>query len=99
MEAALIGYQRQLFVYFLLSVLSLSSLRGVRSCGGRLGLGSRLDLLGLFVISFLLLGPFLSKKKITIRDLYAVNRDFFVTIHDKNIANHDMNFSSYSLKN
>ena len=96
MEAALTGISGMMFVCFLLSVLCLPS---VRSCGGRHGLGSRLDLLGLFVISFLLLGPFLSKKKITIRDLYAVNRDFFVTIHDKNIANHDMNFSSYSLKN
>ena len=34
------------------SVLWLSSLRGVRSCGGRHGLGSRLGLLGLFVFSF-----------------------------------------------
>ena len=27
-------------------------------------------------------GPFLTKKIITIRDLFVVNRDFFVTIHD-----------------
>ena len=37
-------------------VLWLSSLRGVRSCGGRHGLGSRLGLLGLFVFSFLFVG-------------------------------------------
>ena len=31
------------------------SLRGIRGCGGRHGLGSRLGLLGLFVFRFLLL--------------------------------------------
>ena len=51
-EAALIGYQRQLFVYFLLSVLSLSRLRGVRSCGGRLGLGSHCSSLDCSLLAF-----------------------------------------------
>ena len=32
---------------------------------------------------FFLQGPFLTKRKITIRDIFVVNRDFFVTIHDK----------------
>ena len=39
---------------FLLSVVWVSGLRSVRSCGGRHGLVSRLGLLGLFVFSFLL---------------------------------------------
>ena len=56
MEAALTGISDVLFVYFLLSVLWLSSLRGVRSCGGRHGLGSRLGLRRPFVFGFLLLG-------------------------------------------
>ena len=56
MEAALTGISGMMFVYFLLSVVWLSSLRGVRSCSGRHGLGSRLGLLGLFVFSFLLPG-------------------------------------------
>ena len=56
MEAALTGISGMLFACFLLSVVWLFSLRGIRSCGGRLGLGSRLDLLGLFVFRFLLLG-------------------------------------------
>ena len=56
MEAALTGISGMLFVCFLLSVVWLSSLRGIRSCGGRHGLGSRLGLLGLFVFRFLLLG-------------------------------------------
>ena len=34
MEAVYTGITGMLFVYVLLSVLSLSSLRGVRSCGG-----------------------------------------------------------------
>ena len=57
MDAAVAGISGMLFVHFLLSVLwlSTSSLRGVRSCGGRHGLGSRLGLLGLLVFSFLLL--------------------------------------------
>ena len=55
-EAALTGISGMLFVCFLLSVLWLSSLRGIRSCGGRHGLGFRLGLLGLFVFRFLLLG-------------------------------------------
>ena len=55
MEAALTGISG-MFVCFLLSVVWLSSLRGIRSCGGRHGLGSRLGLLGLFVFKFLLLG-------------------------------------------
>jgi len=47
----------------------------------------------------LILGPFLTTKKVTIRDFFVVNRDFFfVAIHDKNITNHDMNFFSFSLK-
>ena len=41
-----------LFAYFLLPVVCLSSLRGVRSCGGRHGAGSRLGLLELFVVGF-----------------------------------------------
>ena len=53
MEAALTGISGMLFVCFLLSVVWLSSLRGIRSCGGRHGLGSRLGLLGLFVFRFL----------------------------------------------
>ena len=45
MEAAQTGITGMMFVYVLLSVLSLYSLRGVRSCGGHhMGrLGSRLD--------------------------------------------------------
>ena len=50
-EAALTGISGML-VCFLLSVVWLSSLRGIRSCGGRHGLGSRLGLLGLFVFRF-----------------------------------------------
>ena len=38
------------------SVFSLASLRGVRRCGGRHGLGSPVDLLGLIVFSFLFWG-------------------------------------------
>ena len=48
---ALAGISGMLFVRFMLSVLWLSSLRGVRSCGGRYGLGSRLGLLRLFVFT------------------------------------------------
>ena len=55
MEAALTGISGMLFVCFLLSVVWLSSLRGIRSCGGRHGLGSRLGLLWLLVFRFLLL--------------------------------------------
>ena len=40
----------------LFCVVWLSSRRGVRSCGGHRGLGSRLGLLGLFVFRFLLSG-------------------------------------------
>ena len=56
MEAALTGISGMLIVCFLLSVVWLSSLRGIRSCGGRHGLGSRLGLFGLSVFRFLLLG-------------------------------------------
>ena len=49
-------HQRHVVRMFLLSVVRLSSLRGIRSCGGRHGLGSLLGLLGLFVFRFLLLG-------------------------------------------
>ena len=35
MEAALTGISGMLFVCFLLSVVWMSSLRGIRSCGGR----------------------------------------------------------------
>ena len=49
MEAALTAISGRLLAYFLLSVPWVSSLRGVRSCGGRHGLGSRLVLLGVFV--------------------------------------------------
>ena len=52
MEAALTGISDMVFVCFLLSVVWLSSLRGIRSCGGRHGLSSRLGLLGLFVLDF-----------------------------------------------
>ena len=61
MGAALTGISGMLFVCFLLSVVWLSSLRGIRSCGGRHGLDSRLGLLGLFVYSFLLLQKRLNK--------------------------------------
>ena len=43
------GISAMLFVCFVLSVLWLSSLRGVRGYGCRHGLDSRLGLLGLFV--------------------------------------------------
>ena len=56
MEAALTGISGMWIVCFLVSVVWLPSLRGIRSCGGRHGLGSRLGLLGLFVVRFLLLG-------------------------------------------
>ena len=56
MEPALTGISGMLLVCFLLSVVWLSSLRGIRSCGGRHGLGPRSGLLGLFVFRFLLLG-------------------------------------------
>ena len=59
MEAALTGISGILFVCFLLSVVWLSSLRGIRSCGSRHGLGSRLGLLGLFVFRFSILGHLL----------------------------------------
>ena len=52
MEAALTGIRGTLFVCFLLSVVWLSSLRGVRRYGGRHGPGSRLGLLELFVLGF-----------------------------------------------
>ena len=51
-----------LLVYFVLPVLWLSGEPGVRSCGGRDGLGSRLGLLGLLVFRFLLLGFDLNAK-------------------------------------
>ena len=54
MEAALTGISGMLFVFS--ALCSLASLWGIRSCGGRHGLGSRLGLLGLFVFRFLLLG-------------------------------------------
>ena len=50
MEAALAGTRGVLVVCFLLSAVWLSSLPGVRRCGGRHGPGSRLGLLGLFVL-------------------------------------------------
>ena len=52
---ALTGISGMLFVCFLLSVVWLSSLRDIRSRGGRHGLDSRLGLLELFVFRFLLL--------------------------------------------
>ena len=57
MEAALTDISGMLIVCFQLSVVWLSSLQGIRSCGGRHmhGLGSRLGLRGLFVYRFLLL--------------------------------------------
>ena len=51
MEASWIGII-MLFEYFSLSVLWLPNPRGVRSCGGRHGLGSRFGLLGMFAFSF-----------------------------------------------
>ena len=54
LEAALTS--GMLSVCFLLSVVWLSSLRDIRSCGGRHRAGARLVLLGLFVFRFLLLG-------------------------------------------
>ena len=63
MEAALTGISGMLFVYFLLSVLWLSSLRGVRSCGDRHGLGSRLGLLGLFVTRFCFIKKMIKQKQ------------------------------------
>ena len=62
MEAALTSISGMLFVCFLLCVVWLSILRGIRSCGGRHGLGSRLGLLGQFVFRFLLLGPVQTKR-------------------------------------
>ena len=62
MEVALTGISGVLFVCFLLSVVWLSSLRGVRSGGGRPGLGSRYGLLGLIIFSLLLLCFVLIKK-------------------------------------
>ena len=56
MEAALTGISGMLSVCFLLSVVWLPSLRGVRNCGGRHGLDSRVGLLGLFVFRFLFSG-------------------------------------------
>ena len=52
-EAAWTGLSGMLFVHSLLSVLWLStgSLHGIRSCGGRHGLGSHFGLLGLLVFS------------------------------------------------
>ena len=64
MEAALTGISGVLFVCFLLSVVWLSSLRGIRSRGGRHGLGSRLGLLWLFVFRVLLLGFDLMQKRL-----------------------------------
>ena len=58
----LTGISSMLFVLFLLSVLWLSSLRGVRSCGGRLGLGFRLRLLRLFVCRPFIMQDFLGSK-------------------------------------
>ena len=52
MEAALAGIRGVLFVCFMLSTVWLSSLPGIRCCGGRHGPGSRLGLLGLFVLGF-----------------------------------------------
>ena len=46
----------------------------------------------------LVIRPFVAKKKVVIRDIFVVNRYFFVTIHDTNITNHDMNWSRFSLK-
>ena len=52
MEAVLTGISRMLLTKFLLSVLWLSSLWGVRSCGGHRGLDSRLRLRWFFVLRF-----------------------------------------------
>ena len=54
-DGSRIGWRQRhvVLVFFFLSVLWLSSLRRVRSCGGHHGLGSRLGLHGLFVFRFL----------------------------------------------
>ena len=65
MEAVLTGISGMLFVNILLSVLWLSTPRGVRSCGCRRGLGSRLGLLGLFAFSFFAFRFRLNAKMIT----------------------------------
>ena len=49
-------HQRHVVREFSALCLMTVCLRGVRSCGSRHGLDSRLVLLGLFVFSFLLLG-------------------------------------------
>ena len=53
-EPALTGIS-VMFVYYLLAVFWLSSVRGVRGCGGRHDLGFRVGMLGLFGFTFLLL--------------------------------------------
>ena len=55
-DGSCVDWHQRHVVRLFCSVLWLSSLRGFRSCGGHHGLGSRLDLLGLLVFSFLLLG-------------------------------------------
>ena len=52
MEAVLAGICDVFFVCFILSAVWLSSLPGVRSCGGRQGPGTGLGLLGLFFYGF-----------------------------------------------
>ena len=52
MEALFTGISGMLFVRFLLAVVWLSGLRGIRIFGGRHAPGSRLGLLGLFVLVF-----------------------------------------------
>ena len=63
MEAALTVISGMFLMYFLLSVLCLSGLRGVCSCGGRHGLRSRLDLLWLLVFRFCLIQMELNKSE------------------------------------
>ena len=46
----------------------------------------------------LIKGSFPTKKKITIRDLFVLNRVFFCHDYDKNITNHGMIFFSFSLE-
>ena len=53
LEVVLTGIRGMLFVCFLLSFVWLSTLRGVLSCGAH-GPGSRLGLLGLFILGFVL---------------------------------------------
>ena len=51
-ESCIGWHQRHVARLLSALVLCLSSIRGVRSCGGRHGVGSRLGVLGAFVFNF-----------------------------------------------